>query len=216
MRRDFKLGLRFLVTLTVPASVLLAVLAQPMVGILTIGKFGADNAHVTGDTLQLFAISLVPFSVYLYTMRAFFARQDTRTPFVINAVENGINVVLALVLFPTLGVQGLALVWSVAYTAAAVIGLIVLRDRIGTVVDVGVRGAISKAVIATLPLAIVAVALAGAIGSTVAARAVVATMIAGACGTLAYVAVLGLLRSSELGTTLDLVRRRLGRADVSP
>jgi len=40
---------------------------------------------VTADTLQAFAISLVPFSVYLYVMRAFYALQDTRTPFVLNA-----------------------------------------------------------------------------------------------------------------------------------
>jgi putative peptidoglycan lipid II flippase len=216
LRRDFKLGLRYLVVLTVPASVLLLVLAQPAVGILTIGKFDVQNAQVTADTLQLFALSLVPFSLYLYAMRAFYARQDTRTPFMINAVENVINIVLALALFPALGVQGLALAWSVAYTAAAIIAMVVLRNRVGTVVDVGVRGAISRSVIAAAALAIVAIPLAGAIGSSPAGRALLAALVATAVGAVAYVAMLAVLRSEELGTMVNLIRRRLHPADVSP
>jgi putative peptidoglycan lipid II flippase len=216
LRRDFKLGLRYLVVLTVPASVLLVGLAQPMVGVLTIGKFDLQNAHVTADTLQLFALSLVPFSLYLYTMRAFYARQDTRTPFMLNAFENALNVVLALALFPALGVQGLALAWSVAYTVAAVVALVVLRGRIGTVVDVGVRGAISRAVIGSGALAIVAIPLASAIGAEPAGRALASALAAAAIGAVAYVATLAALRSEELGTMVNLVRRRLRPADVSP
>jgi len=67
------------------------------------------DAAVTADTLQAFAITLVPFSIYLYVMRAFYALKDTRTPFFLNAFENGLNVLLAIVLFPHFGVQGLAL-----------------------------------------------------------------------------------------------------------
>ena len=88
-----------------------AVLAQPMLGVLVRGGFDAHDAAVTADTLQAFAIGLVPFSVYLYAMRGFYALQDTRTPFLVNAFENGCNIVLALALFPSLGVQGLALAW---------------------------------------------------------------------------------------------------------
>ncbi|MDP9336067.1 MAG: murein biosynthesis integral membrane protein MurJ, partial [Actinomycetota bacterium] len=115
MRREFGLGLRYIVVLVLPASVLFAVLAQPMLGVIVRHQFTAHDAVVTADTLQAFALSLVPFSVYLYAMRAFYALQDTRTPFVLNALENGMNVVLAIVLFPHLGVQGLALAWSGAY-----------------------------------------------------------------------------------------------------
>ena len=135
MRREFGLGLRYIVVLVLPASVLFAVLAQPMLGVIVRHQFTAHDAVVTADTLQAFAISLVPFSVYLYAMRAFYALQDTRTPFVLNAFENGLNVVLAIVLFPHLGVQGLALAWSGAYFVAAVGAMLVLRRRIGGVPD---------------------------------------------------------------------------------
>ncbi len=218
MRRDFNLGLRYLIVLMLPASVLFAVLAQPIVGVLTVGgRFSEHSAHVTGDTLQLFAVSLVPFSVYLYAMRGFYALHDTRTPFVLNCIENAINVCLALVLFPSLGVQGLALAWSIAYTVSAFAALAALRRRIGQVPDAGVRGAVARALLAALVLAIVAIALASAIGSASAGRAVVATVVAGAAGALAYLGVLVLMHSEELGAVVGLVRRRAkDPADVSP
>ncbi len=218
LRRDFNLGLRYLIVLVLPASVLFAVLAQPIVGVLTFGgRFGVHSAQVTGDTLQLFAISLVPFSAYLYAMRGFYALHDTRTPFRLNCWENAINLVLALVLFPALGVQGLALAWSVAYIVSAFVALAALRRRIGQVPDAGVRAATARAALAAVALAIVAVPLASAIGSGSAGRSVVATVVAGGAGALAYLGVLVLLRSDELGAVVALVRRRTKDAeDVSP
>jgi Na+-driven multidrug efflux pump len=76
------------------------------------------------------AVGLVPFSVYLYALRGFYALTDTFTPFWINVIENGLNIALALVLFPSLGVQGLAWAWTGAYSVAAVIALVVLSRRV--------------------------------------------------------------------------------------
>ncbi|HEV7526082.1 MAG TPA: murein biosynthesis integral membrane protein MurJ [Acidimicrobiia bacterium] len=208
LRREFGLGLRYIVVLVLPASVLFAVLAQPMLAVIVRHQFSAHDAVVTADTLQAFALSLVPFSVYLYVMRAFYAMQDTRTPFVLNAFENGLNVVLALVLFPRFGVQGLALAWSGAYTLAAVGALVVLRRRIGGVPDADAARSTFRAAIAALALAVVAAPLAGAIGRSSPGTAFLATVAAGAAGALVYVVVLVALRSDELASLVRLVRRR--------
>lgn len=209
MRREFGLGLRYIVVLVLPASVLFAVLAQPMLAVIVRHQFTGHDAIVTADTLQAFALSLVPFSVYLYVMRAFYALQDTRTPFVLNAFENGLNVVLAIVLFPHFGVQGLALAWSGAYFAAAVGALLVLRRRIGGVPDAAALRSTLRAGVAVLALAAVAAPIAGAIGRSTPARALLATAIAGAVGTLVYVVGLILMRSDELGSLVGLLRRRV-------
>ena len=87
-----------------------------LVGMCVVGTFG-----VTMVLSQLYlprrvgmasglSIGLVSFSVYLYALRGFYVLQDTRTPFWINAIENAINIALAVALFPSLGVQGLAFV----------------------------------------------------------------------------------------------------------
>jgi putative peptidoglycan lipid II flippase len=208
LRREFGLGLRYLVVLVLPASVLFAVLAQPMLAVIVRHQFTAHDAIVTADTLQAFALSLVPFSVYLYAMRAFYALQDTRTPFFLNAFENGLNVLLAIVLFPHFGVQGLALAWSGAYVVAAVVALAVLGRRIGSLADPVVLRSSLRAGAAAVALGVVAVPIAGAIGSSSPGKAFVATAVAGVAGAMAYVGVLVALRSDELTALVGLVRRR--------
>jgi putative peptidoglycan lipid II flippase len=194
--------------LVLPASVLFAVLAQPMLAVIVRHQFTAHDAVVTADTLQAFAISLVPFSIYLYVMRAFYALQDTRTPFLLNAFENILNVVLALLLFSRFGVQGLALAWSGAYFVAAVVALVVLRRRIGNVPDRDAVRSTLRAGVAALAMAVVAAPIAGAIGRSSPATALLATAVAATAGALVYLAVLVLLRSDELSALVGLVRRR--------
>jgi putative peptidoglycan lipid II flippase len=216
LRRDFSLGLRYLVVLMLPASVLFVVLAQPIVGVLNIGKFAFHNSTVTGDVLQLFAISLLPFSLFLYEMRLFYAHADTRRPFLINLVENSFNVLLAIALFPALGVQGLALAWSISYFLAAIGGLVLVQRRIGAVVAEA-SGALARASLGCVALALVAAPLAAAIGHDTARRALVAATAGTLAGGVAYLLVLLVLRSEELRAILRLIRVR-GRTldNVSP
>ena len=204
----FRTGLRYLLLLMVPASALFIVLSQPMLAVLVRGGFRPHDAAITADTLQALSIGLVPFSVYLYTLRGFYALHDTRTPFFINAVENAVNIGLALALFPSLGVQGLALAWSGAYTVAAVIAVVALRRRVPHPVDAAVGGSALRAVGGSALLAIIAVTLAAAIGHATANAALVATMVAAAAGGAAYLAVLLAMRTPELGALLTIVRRR--------
>ncbi len=212
LRSEFGLGLRYIVVLVLPASILFTVLAQPMLAVIVRHQFTAHDAVVTADTLQAFGLSLVPFSVYLYVMRAFYALQDTRTPFVLNAIENALNVAFAIALFSPLGVQGLALAWSGAYLVAAVAALIVLRKRIGGVPDADAVRSTVRAGVAALAMALVAVPIAGAIGRSTPGSALVATAAAGAAGTLVYVTGLVALRSNELSSLWLLVRRRTSAA----
>jgi putative peptidoglycan lipid II flippase len=217
LRRDFDLGLRYLVVLMLPASVLFVCLAQSMIGVLTLGGFAVHNATMTADVLQAFAISSVPLALYLYTLRGFYALRDTRTPFLINCFENVLNIGFAIALFPSLGVQGLALAWSAAYLISAGVAVVALRRRIGHVPGPAVGPAVAKAALGSAALAIVAIPLAAAIGRAAPGRALLATVVAGAAGALVYLAVLALTRSEELRSLLDLVRRRGAMpVDVSP
>ena len=152
----------------------------------------------------------MPFSVYLYTLRGFYALHDTFTPFWINAIENGVNIVLAIALFPSLGVQGLALAWSGAYTVAAVIALVVLAPPRARTRSTG-RSAASalRAVVGTVALAIVAASLAAAIGHPTANRALLATAVAGLGRARRRTSSRSSsLRTPELGSLVGVLRRR--------
>ncbi|MFM8974087.1 MAG: murein biosynthesis integral membrane protein MurJ [Actinomycetota bacterium] len=212
LRRDFALGLRYLVVLTVPAAAAFVVLAHPMLGVLQIGRFGAASATTTAETLRLFAPSLLPFSVYLYAMRAFYAHEGTRTPFFLNLGENVVNIVLALALFPAFGIRGLAAAWSIAYTLAAVAAVIVLRARIGSGLGAGVGGAATRTALGTVALVAVAAPVAGLIGRETPTRAFAAVAVAGSLGAVAFAAVLAATGSVELREMRRLVGRSRRRA----
>ena len=95
-------------------------LARPAVALL-LGNGHSTPAETatTGAALAMFALGLPGFCTYLYLVRVLQSMQRTRVAFYLYLVENGLNIVLALVLVHPLGVRGLALSLSIAYTVAA-------------------------------------------------------------------------------------------------
>jgi putative peptidoglycan lipid II flippase len=129
-RRQFSTGLRLLLVVLVPSAVGVALLAHPIVNVL-LGHGGYRNdATLTGTLLALFALGLIGYSLYLYSLRCFYALKDTRTPFLVNVVENALNVALAWLLIDRWGIQGLVAAFSIAYTVAAVLALLAVKRRI--------------------------------------------------------------------------------------
>ncbi|HRE02033.1 MAG TPA: murein biosynthesis integral membrane protein MurJ [Ilumatobacteraceae bacterium] len=125
------LGVRMVALLTIPAGFGLFVLRRPIIGVaLQHGKFTAADALEASRALAGLALGLVGFSVYLFTLRAFYSHQDARTPFVINIFENLINIVLAIVLVPRYGILGLGLALAIAYLVSAAWALLVLSYKV--------------------------------------------------------------------------------------
>ena len=123
-------GLRLIVMLTVPASLGLIILAQPIVSaMLEYGNFSSQAAINTARALQGFGIGLAGFSIYIFALRGFFAHEDTKTPFYINLWQNLINIALALILVNRYGIYGLSVAFGISYLVAAAIVLLVLHVR---------------------------------------------------------------------------------------
>jgi putative peptidoglycan lipid II flippase len=152
-RERFSSGAQLLVGLLLPASIGLALLARGVVdALLARGAFGEVDAVFTGDVLAWFAVGLVGFSVYLYALRAFYAHRDTRTPFVLNLIENGLNIVFALALVGSHGVRGLAAAYALAYSVAAVVALAVLHRRIGSLGGRPLAAGVARVAVASVAM----------------------------------------------------------------
>ncbi len=131
-RRRMIIGVRVTLAVLIPAAAGYAVIAQPLIRLAVAhGHATTSAAHSVGATLVLFAVGLPGFSAFLLLMRAYQAMQDTRTMFWLYLFENGVTVIAAVALYPTLGIKGLALAWSAPYTLAAVVGAALLQRRIG-------------------------------------------------------------------------------------
>lgn len=214
-RSRFATGLRWLSLVVLPAAAAFVVLATPLVGLLERGGFGAADVRVTGDTLRALALGLPGFSVYLYALRGFYALSDTRTPFMVNAFENLLNVALAIALFPLLGVQGLAFAYAIAYTISAGVALRLLGTAVGGLSD-GFAAVLGRAVVAAAVLATTAAAVNGLVSDAGPARALISVALAGLAGSAAYVLTLRVLGVHELGSIARSLRagRGAGAPDV--
>ncbi len=114
-RRTLGWGVRMGMLLGLPASVALFLLAWPLIAtIFHHGEMSAMDVSMTALALRAFAIGVLPMVLVKILAPAFFAHQDTRTPFRMAAVAVAINVALNLSMFRWFGHVGLALATSVA------------------------------------------------------------------------------------------------------
>jgi putative peptidoglycan lipid II flippase len=210
-RERFTQGLRLGLLVILPAAALFLTLADPTITVLLErGNFGDASTELTSSVLAWLAIGLPGFAVFLYSMRGFYAMQDTRTPFVLNMIENVIQVALALTLVGPFGVQGVIAAFSVAYTIGAAAALLTLRARVHGLGGRAVAQSAARLVTA-------AVAMAGAVwGLTTVIEPdgtmrSLALLGAGAVAGLAvYLGILVLLRSPDLAMMRTLMRPRSG------
>ncbi|MDQ6928245.1 MAG: murein biosynthesis integral membrane protein MurJ [Actinomycetota bacterium] len=196
-------GIRAMAVVLVPATAAYLVLSRPLVQtLLQHGVMGAASTSLVSEVLDMFSLGLLPFSAFLLFLRAFYARQDARTPLGINVVANAVYIVFSLLLFSSLEIRGLALAHSLSYVVAASVGGVLLWRSVGGL-DLGhTMTEIAKVVAAT---AVATAAMLGArelIGGAMGAgglRAFTQLTVGGGLGALIYLGAARALGVEELG-----------------
>ena len=124
-RHRMAFGLRGILAIIIPSAVGMVILAHPLIDlVLAHGAETTAEASSAATALAMFSLGLPGFCTFLYMVRVLQAMQDTRTAFRLYLVENGLNIVFGVALVGPLGVRGLALSLSIAYSAAAVLALV--------------------------------------------------------------------------------------------
>ncbi|MEH6461802.1 murein biosynthesis integral membrane protein MurJ [Chitinimonas sp. JJ19] len=108
-------GLRLCWLLALPATVALAVIAEPLIATLfEHGKFDAHDTAMTQHALSAYAVGLMALISIKVLAPAFYAQQDVKTPMKIGIVTLIVTQLLNLALYRPLGHAGLALSISLA------------------------------------------------------------------------------------------------------
>lgn len=125
-------AIRAVIVGVIPPAAGYLVLSVPIAALeLAHGAGTLSGATLTANALVGMAVGLPGFCAWLFLGSAFQAMQDTRTVFVFYLLETALNILLALLLEPFLGVEGLGLALSGSYTLTALIAWGSLRRRIG-------------------------------------------------------------------------------------
>ncbi|MGH9024906.1 MAG: murein biosynthesis integral membrane protein MurJ [Acidimicrobiia bacterium] len=217
LRDRYSMGLRLAALIVVPAAALYVALSRPIVvSLLERGAFTGGDSELVANTLLAFAVGLVPFSVYLFSLRVYYAMEDTRTPFLLNAFENAVNIALAIPLFAWIGVPGLALAFALAYAMAAVATFAALRRRLGRLDGRRLASTFGRLGLAAVLAAAAAWPVARLIGYGSTGQATLALVAGAVTGAVVYFGALVLLRVEELGMLRALRRGPAGMVSRRP
>jgi putative peptidoglycan lipid II flippase len=152
-RHTLSLGLRQIGFLLIPASVVSAVLAHPIIRLLyERGDFEPDQTPVVANALAAFSLGLAFNGAMLMLNRAFFSLQAPWTPTLLALGNLLLNTALNFAFYPV-GTWGLPLATSIANIAGAAALLLVLRRRLGRLELAETASSTVRIALASLPLA---------------------------------------------------------------
>jgi putative peptidoglycan lipid II flippase len=219
---DIAGGMRSASALIVPAAVALIVLGtQAGVLLFNYGQTSTASAQVTGQLASVFALGLLPFTLYYVILRGWYALEQTRTAFWITVVLNLTNLAIAVPLFsrafandPGPGnLAWLAFGYVASYWITLGVAWTVLSRRLGglqtgrtmrSLVRMSLAGVVTLLVMAGLQQLVrdhlpAAPKLAAALDIA----------LVGAVGGITYLAMAALLHITEVTHVLGLLRGRL-------
>jgi putative peptidoglycan lipid II flippase len=209
-RETFSFGLRTMTFVVIPSAVGMISLSEPIVGLLyERGNFDAGDTMTVSGLLVVYAAGLLGYSVYFFLVRAFYSRQNTKTPALLNVAIFVLYAGLAYGLSRVWGVTGVVLALSIAYAVLAALGLAATRREIGQIEGRRLVRSLLKILAAGSVMYVVARTgsfLLGA-GSDLAERLFILATVGGA-SLAVYMGVAYLLRTEELASAFALLRRR--------
>lgn len=131
-RRTLSMGLRTALFLAIPASVGLALLREPIIGLLfQHGEFGAESTRLTAQALLFYVVGLLAHVVLEMVARGFYALHDTRTPFAFGVAGMAAHAALSLALIQPMGVGALGLAMSLSAMMEAALLSVMLSRKTG-------------------------------------------------------------------------------------
>ncbi|MEI8131641.1 MAG: murein biosynthesis integral membrane protein MurJ [Leptolinea sp.] len=160
MRVSLAATVRAVLLLSLPASIGLILLREPVIRFLYQGgRFGDRSTELVAWALLWYAAGLVGHCIVEIVSRAFYALHDTKTPVIIGVIAMSLNIFFSLVftrVFLSIGWMphgGLALANSLATALETVILLILMRRRLHglhghAILDAVWKGALASAAMA--------------------------------------------------------------------
>ncbi|MEZ7001988.1 murein biosynthesis integral membrane protein MurJ [Streptomyces sp. AD55] len=218
VRDDISQGLRTTAVAIVPIAFGFIALGIPMCTLI-FGSSGTGAATNMGFMLMAFGLGLIPYSVQYIVLRAFYAYEDTRTPFyntvIVALVNAGASAVCYLVIPARWAVVGMAAAYGLAYAIGVGVAWRRLRKRLGGDLDGSrVLRTYARLGIASVPAALLSGAACYGISRTLGqgVPGSFAALLAGGAVLLGVFFVAARrMRIEEVNSLVGMVRGRLGR-----
>ena len=217
LRNAMNASLRNILFMTVPSSVLMFILATPVITfLLQSGKYTASDTAATAGALQALSVGIFAWSAQSLLTRGFYALQNSRIPVISGICVSVVFIFMNwfVVKHTSFGVVGLGLSTSIAATIHATALTILLSRRLN-----GIRGmllfvSVVKTLIATTGLGVATWTVRNGLeilfplSHDPKLAAIVILLGATAAGGAVFIGIAKLMHMPELRDAVALVRRR--------
>ena len=210
------LGMRLAITMILPATFGLFVLATPIIALLfQHGAFTAYDTGVTALALRLYLLGLPFAALDLLLVYAFYARQDTLTPALIGLLSLTIYMVIAVTLLPTYGLFSLMVADSAKHIVHASVSAYLLARRLGGLGQQRLVLTTAKTGLAALAMAAGAALITPLLGDWAHERGLLGEILlvglSGGFSVVVFLLLASTLRIEEVRWLAGLIRARLKR-----
>ncbi len=204
LKRVASNGLRIIWMLTVPSAAALILLGRPLISLLLErGEFTSDSTDLVYGILVFFSLRVISEATLEIAARLFFAQHDTRTPMFVALGWMVANVALAYLLVRPLGVSGLALATSIAFTLQTAVLLYLNHRKLNGLDWKGLGISFGRTAVATLGMSLIILGIAQFIENTLLFLSASAIF-----GLLSYVALQIVLGGREIPALITLIRSK--------
>jgi putative peptidoglycan lipid II flippase len=216
VKATLSFALRLMAFMLIPCMVVFILLRFAIIGLIfEHGKFTAADTSRTAWPLLFMVLGLYSYAGRDTLTRVFYAYHDMRTPVKISVAAMALNIGFSYLFMQFLGVGGLALGTTIAFSINFLVLLYLLRRKIGPIGLNKLAGSFARVAVAAVAMGVVVWAvdlvLSRALGETTGANAARVVMGAGA-GLLTYLAAARLMNSPELAEVKDMLRAVLRRS----
>lgn len=213
LKESLGFGLRLTLFITIPAMVGLLICSTPIFSLLFMGgAFDYEKAVQCSRALFYYSLGLSVVALVRVLVQSFYALKDTRTPVFVALIAFGFNFLFSLILMGPLKHGGLALASTLSALCQLVLLLWLLRRKIGPFGGRGIALAGGKALLASLPMAVVVYWAMGRVNWSLAGHKLYNGIVVGgavAGGMLVFFLFAHLCRCEEAREAVRLFRRKV-------
>lgn len=190
-------------TLVIPATVGMMVLAEPIIELVFERKaFTSDDTIIVASLLSAYAPYIIFQSLTDVVDRGFYAVGDSKTPVIIVVIQQALNVILNFVFIKYFDIQGLAYATVTSTAIGSIMMIYKFRDNFGAFNFKKTLISLGKIILATSLMAYLAYVSYGALASRI--SHILALFLAIIFAGLVYLLVILLARIPEV---MDLVNQ---------
>lgn len=189
----------------IPMSVGIALLSSDVIKLIyERGEFTANSTMLTSSALMFYAIGMIGYGLMEILNKAFYAKQDAKTPMYTSAIAIALNIILSIVFVNKMGYTGLPLAASITSILTAIIMLWRIEKKVKGIVDISTLKELGKSIISAGVMGVVIYVLSNYINLPL----IISLVVSVGVGVIIYLALGVIFKAETISDGINMIKKK--------